>query len=106
MLTNGADPLESWMDESIRRSETEAQQRIVSNLKASALGVDHGLRHRRLQSDLDEFVFRFNRRRARQAAFRSWLGIAAAHAPLCARTPANSTESRAASRGLGRSWAN
>jgi hypothetical protein len=31
---------------------------------------------------LDEFVFRFNRRRTRHAAFRSLLGIAASHAPL------------------------
>jgi hypothetical protein len=35
-----------------------------------------------LQSSLDEFVFRFNRRRNRHAAFRSLLGIAAAHPPL------------------------
>ncbi|HEU0217903.1 MAG TPA: IS1595 family transposase, partial [Stellaceae bacterium] len=31
---------------------------------------------------LDEFVFRFNRRRTRHAAFRSLLGIAAGHQPL------------------------
>jgi hypothetical protein len=35
-----------------------------------------------LQSYLDEFVFRFNRRRTRHAAFRSPLGIAAGHPPL------------------------
>ncbi len=35
-----------------------------------------------IQSYLDEFVFRFNRRRTRHAAFRSLLGIAAGHAPL------------------------
>jgi hypothetical protein len=46
------------------------------------LGVYHGLRRKRLQSDLDQFVFRFNRRRTRHAAFRSLLGIATAHAPL------------------------
>jgi hypothetical protein len=37
---------------------------------------------RPLQSYLDEFVFRFNRRRTRHAAFRSLLGIAANHSPL------------------------
>ncbi len=42
----------------------------------------HGLRRKHLQTYLDEFVFRFNRRRARHAAFRSLLGIAAAHSPL------------------------
>lgn len=56
--------------------------RTFSNLKTWALGVYHGLRPRHLQSYLDEFVFRFNRRRHRHAAFRSLLGIAAGHAPL------------------------
>ncbi len=56
--------------------------RIFSNLKVWALGVYHGLRRKHLQSYLDEFVFRFNRRRTRHAAFRSLLGIAAAHQPL------------------------
>ena len=56
--------------------------RIFSNLKVWALGVYHGLRRRHLQSYLDEFVFRFNRRRTRHAAFRSLLGIAADHPPL------------------------
>lgn len=56
--------------------------RIFSNLKVWALGVYHGLRRRHLQSYLDEFVFRFNRRRTRHAAFRSLLGIAAGHAPI------------------------
>ena len=49
--------------------------RVFSNLKTWALGVYHGLRSKHLQSYLDEFVFRFNRRRTRQAAFRSLLGI-------------------------------
>jgi hypothetical protein len=56
--------------------------RIFSNLKVWALGVYHGLRRKHLQSYLDEFVFRFNRRRTRHAAFRSLLGIAAGHSPL------------------------
>jgi hypothetical protein len=40
--------------------------------------VYHGLRRKHLQSYLDEFVFRFNRRRTRHAAWRSLLNIAAA----------------------------
>jgi hypothetical protein len=56
--------------------------RVFSNLKTWALGVYHGLRREHLQSDLDEFVFRFNRRHHRHASFRSLLGIAAGHAPL------------------------
>lgn len=56
--------------------------RVFSNLKTWALGVYHGLRREHLQSYLDEFVFRFNRRDHRHASFRSLLGIAAGHAPL------------------------
>jgi len=56
--------------------------RIFSNLKVCPLVVYQGLRRQHLQSYLDEFVFRFNRRRTRHAAFRSLLGIAAAHQPL------------------------
>jgi hypothetical protein len=55
--------------------------RIFATLKVWALGVYHGLRRKHLQSYLDEFVFRFNRRRTRPAAFSSLLGIAAGHPP-------------------------
>jgi hypothetical protein len=56
--------------------------RIFSDLEVWALSVYHGLRRKHLQSYLDEFVFRFNRRRNRDAAFLSLLGTAAAHQPL------------------------
>jgi len=56
--------------------------RIFANLKRWALGVYHGLRRQHLQAYLDEFVFRFNRRRARHAAFRSLLGIGTTLGPL------------------------
>ena len=49
--------------------------RLFANLKRWALGVYHGLRRKHLQSYLDEFVFRFNRRNTRHAAFRSLLRI-------------------------------
>lgn len=49
--------------------------RILFNLKTWALGVYHGLRKEHLQAYLDEFVFRFNRRRTPHAAFRTLLGI-------------------------------
>ena len=55
--------------------------RVFANLKTWALGVYHGLREKHLQSYLDEFTFRFNRRRTRHAAFRSLLGIAVALKP-------------------------
>ena len=40
---------------------------MFSNLKGWARGVYHGLRRKYLQTYLDEFVFRFNRRRTRHA---------------------------------------
>src|SRR6476620_6131845 len=49
--------------------------RLFSNLKRWGLGVYHGLRKANLQHYLDEFVFRFNRRRTRHAAFDTLLGI-------------------------------
>jgi len=52
-----------------------------SNLKAWAKGVYHGLRKLHLQTYLDEFVFRFNRRHMPHAAFRSLLGIGATIKP-------------------------
>ena len=56
--------------------------RVFSNLKTWALGVYHGLRRKHLQSYLDEFVFRFNRRRTPHAAFRTLLGIGLAIPPV------------------------
>jgi hypothetical protein len=56
--------------------------RVFSNLKTWALGVYHGLRRNHIRTYLDEFVFRFNRRRTRHAAFRTLLGIGVAIAPV------------------------
>jgi hypothetical protein len=56
--------------------------RIFSELEVWALGVPRGLHRKHLQSYLDEFVFRFNRRRTRDAAFLSLLGVAAAREPV------------------------
>jgi hypothetical protein len=56
--------------------------RIFADLKVSGLSVYHGLRRKHLQSYLDEFAFRFNRRRDQQAAFPSLLRFAAAHRPV------------------------
>ena len=60
--------------------------RVFANLKRWVLGVSHGLRSKHLQSYLDEFVFRFNRRRNRPAAFRSLLRIGAATKPVTYNT--------------------
>ena len=50
--------------------------RAFANLKRWALGTYHGLRRKHLQAYLDEFVFRFNRRHSRPAAFHRLLGLA------------------------------
>ncbi len=55
--------------------------RLFSNLKTWGLGVYHGLRRKHLQAYLDEYVFRFNRRKYRHAAFATLIGIAAGHEP-------------------------
>jgi hypothetical protein len=56
--------------------------RVFANLKTWALGVYHGLRRNHLQRYLDEFTFRFNRRRNRHAAFATLLGIATRCNPI------------------------
>ena len=55
---------------------------VFSNLKGWARGVYHGLRRKHLQAYLDEFVFRFNRRKTRHAASRSLFRLAANAEPL------------------------
>lgn len=58
-----------------------AIHRVFSNLKTWALGVYHGLRRKHLKAYLDEFTFRFNRRKSRHAAFATLLSIATAIKP-------------------------
>lgn len=50
--------------------------RVFSNLKTWINGTHHGVDSRYLQIYLDEFVFRFNRRKYPMVAFRTLLGIA------------------------------
>jgi hypothetical protein len=65
--------------------------RLFSNLKRWGLGVYHGLRKTNLQHYLDEFVFRFNRRRTRHAAFDTLLGIGTRTAPAPYHVPIRKT---------------
>ena len=55
--------------------------RVFANLKTWGLGVYHGLRKLHLQAYLDEFVFRFNRRKTRHAGFETLLRIATSLKP-------------------------
>lgn len=59
--------------------------RVFSNLKRWGLGTFHGLRRQHLKRHLDEFVFRWNRRRHTAAAFDTLLGLGARLARATAR---------------------
>ena len=55
--------------------------RVFSNLKTWLTGTHHGVGTQHLQHYLDEYVFRFNRRRTPMAAFQSLLGLTSQHEP-------------------------
>ncbi len=55
--------------------------RIFALLKRWSLGTYHGLRRRHLNTYLNEFVFRYNRRFHRHVSFETLLGLAAQHEP-------------------------
>lgn len=55
--------------------------RVFSNLKTWIEGTHHGIGRGHIRAYLDEFVFRFNRRRTPMAAFQSLLGLAMVHSP-------------------------
>lgn len=56
--------------------------RTFGNLKTWLNGTHHGVAPKYLQNYLDEFVFRFNRRKTPMAAFQTLLGLAAHKVPL------------------------
>ena len=55
--------------------------RTFSNLKTWLLGTHHGVSPKHLPHYVNEFVFRFNRRRTPMAAFQSLLGLTTQHQP-------------------------
>jgi transposase-like protein len=59
--------------------------RVFGNLKTWLNGTHHGVDPKYLQNYLDEFVFRFNRRKTPMAAFQTLLGLAAAKPPTSYR---------------------
>lgn len=56
--------------------------RVFSNLKTWLGGIHHGVEPKYLQSYLNEFVFRFNRREHPMSAFRSLLSIMVSKNPM------------------------
>ena len=59
--------------------------RVFSNLKRFAMGVYHGFRRKYLSAYLNEFVFRWNRRRHYKVAFDSLLRIGIGLGPVSLR---------------------
>src|SRR5271167_4842356 len=55
--------------------------RAFSLMKRWSLGTYHGLRRKHLDTYLNEFVFRYNRRFHRHVSFEALLGLAAQHEP-------------------------
>jgi transposase-like protein len=55
--------------------------RTFSNLKTWLKGTHHGVGAKHLPYYVDEFVFRFNRRKTPMAAFQSLLGLTSKHQP-------------------------
>jgi hypothetical protein len=74
-----------------RRDHPDAQKllprahRVVSNLKTWLQGTHRGVSPEHLQSYLDEFVFRHNRRRTPMAAFQTLLGLGTQRGPTTYR---------------------
>ena len=56
--------------------------RVFALLKRWSLGTYHGLRRKHVDTYLEEFVFRYNRRFYRHVSFETLLGIASHHQPV------------------------
>jgi transposase-like protein len=59
--------------------------RVISNLKSWLQGTHRGVSGEHLQVYLDEYVFRFNRRRTPMAAFQTLLGLGSSQPPTTYR---------------------
>ena len=55
--------------------------RAISNFKSWLRGTHRGVSAEHLQVYLDEFIFRYNRRRTPMAAFQTLLGLSSQHPP-------------------------
>ena len=55
--------------------------RVISNLKSWLQGTHRGVSGEHLQAYLDEYVFRFNRRRTPMAAFQTLIGLGSQQSP-------------------------
>src|SRR6185369_3536108 len=77
--------------------------RVFSLMKRWGLGIYHGLRDKHLDTHLNEFAFRYNRRFYRHVSFETVLGIASRSEPasywtIIAWTTASRSAKNAAAR--------
>ena len=63
------------------KSVVPLADRAVGNLQQWLIGTHHGVSRDQLQVYLDEFVFRYNRRRQPMAAFQTLLGLGTGRKP-------------------------
>jgi transposase-like protein len=63
------------------RSVVRLADRAIGNLQQWLTGTHHGVSRDQFQVYLDEFVFRYNRRRTPMAAFQTLVGLGTQHAP-------------------------
>lgn len=68
--------------------------RVTANLKTWLDGTFHGVGKKHLQTYLNEYMFRFNRRFYRSTSFRTLLGLGALHAGLTYREVYGVTQPR------------
>ena len=68
------------------KSVVPLADRAIGNLQQWLVGTHHGVSRRHLQTYLDEFVFRHNRRRKPMAAFQTLLGLGSARKPTAYAT--------------------
>jgi hypothetical protein len=59
-----------------------ARETVFSLVKRWSLGTYHALRRKHVDTHLEEFVFRYNRRFYRHVSFETMLGLAAHHEPV------------------------
>ena len=63
------------------KSVVPLADRAIGNLKQWLIGTHHGVSREHLQVYLDEFVFRYNRRKQPMAAFQTLLGLGTGRPP-------------------------
>lgn len=63
------------------KSVVPLADRAIGNLQQWLIGTHHGVSRAHLQVYLNEFVFRYNRRKHPMAAFQTLLGLGTGHAP-------------------------